>query len=89
MRIWGKVIKNNKIIKDEVVISDGEGSYQDNLKLCIKELCYKLDISKPYWLPPNVKEYNRRRKTTFNENHFIDEIDFDKFIIEEISSEEN
>lgn len=85
IKIWGKLIKNNKIIKNEVAISDVEGTYQDNLKLCIKELCYKFEISKPYWLPPNVKEYNRRRKTTFNENHFIDEIDFDKFIIEEIS----
>lgn len=89
IRIWGKVIKNNKIIKNEVAISAVEGTYQDNLKLCIKELCYKLDIPNPYWLPPNVKEYNRRRKTTFNENHFIDKIDFDKFTIEEISLEEN
>lgn len=84
IRIWGKLIKKNKIIKDEVVISNIAGDYQDNLKACITELCNKMDISKPYWLPPNVSEYNRRRKTSFNENHFIDQIDFDKFVIEEL-----
>ncbi|SKA72926.1 hypothetical protein SAMN05428976_101109 [Clostridium sp. USBA 49] len=84
IKIWGKIIKNNKIIKDEVVISNIDGTYQDNLKLCINELCNKFDISKPYWLPINMDEYNKRRKTTFNQHNFIEEIDFDKFVIEEI-----
>ncbi len=84
VKIWGKIIKNTKMIKEIVVVSDIDGSYQENLKACIKEVCYKLDIAKPYWLSPNVKEYNERRRTTFNQNHFIDKIDFDKFIIQQI-----
>lgn len=84
LKIWGKVIKNTRMIKETVVISDIDGSYQENLRACLKELCYKLDISKPYWLSPNVKEYNERRRTTFNQNHFIDKIDFDKLIIQQI-----
>lgn len=84
LKIWGKVIKNNKIIKDEVATSNIDGSYQDNLKQCIIELCYKFDISKPYWLPINLEQYNKRNKTIFNEHNFIEEIDFDKFTIEEI-----
>jgi hypothetical protein len=84
LKIWGKVIKDNRIIKDEVAISDIEGTYQDNLKACINELCYKFDISKPYWLPSNLDEYNKRSKTSFNEDNFIEEIDFDRFMIEEI-----
>lgn len=87
IRIWGKIIKETKIVKDEVVESNIDGSYQDNLKACITELCDKLDIPRPYWLPPNVKEYNIRRKTSFNYNHFIDEINFDKFVIEELKEE--
>lgn len=86
LKIWGRVIKKNKIVKEAIVTSDIEDSYQENLKQCIKEICYKLDISKPYWLPPNVEEYNNRRKTTFDKNHFIDEIDFDKFIIQEMDN---
>ena len=84
MKIWGKVIKNNKIIKDAVVTSDLDGSYQEKLKACITELCEKFDIAKPYWLPTNLEEYNKRNKTTFNLHNFMDEIDFDRFIIAEI-----
>lgn len=84
IRIWGKIIKKTKIVKDVVVVSNIDGSYQENLKASITELCDKLDIPRPYWLPPNVKEYNMRRKTSFNSNHFIEEIDFDKFVIEEL-----
>ena len=89
LKIWGKVMKNNKIIKDEVVISDIEAGYQENLKVCITELCNKLDISKPYWLPTNLEEYNKRNKTIFNQYNFIEEIDFDKFVIEELDEKED
>ncbi len=84
LKICGTLIKNNKIIKEEIVASDIEGSYQDNLKACIAEICYKMDISKPYWLPMNVNAYNERRKTIFTDNNFIDEKGFDKFVIEEL-----
>lgn len=84
IKIWGKILKNNKIIKDLVVTSDIEGSYQENLKECITVLCDKFDIQKPYWLPTNLEEYNRRNKTVFNYHNFMEEIDFDKFVIQEL-----
>jgi hypothetical protein len=84
LKLWGKLVKNNKIVKDAVVTANIDGTYQDNLKACIMELCEKFDISKPYWLPANMEEYNRRGKVIFNQHNFIDEIDFDRFIIEEI-----
>lgn len=88
LRVWGKIVKNNKIIKDNVVTSDEPESYQENLKLCIIELCNEFDIQKPYWLPNNLDEYNKRSKTIFNQHNFIEEIDFDMFVIEELASEE-
>jgi len=88
LKIWGKLINDNRIIKDEVSISEIEGSYQDNLKACISELCYKFDIATPYWLKSNINEYNKRHKTSFDGNNFIEEISFDKFMIEELKSDE-
>lgn len=88
LKIWGKIMRNNKIVMDDVVSCDIDGSYQDNLKQCILELCYKFDIEKPYWLPANLAEYNKRSKTSFNENNFIETINFDKFVIEEIGIED-
>lgn len=84
LKIWGKIMKDNRIVRDEVVQCDTHESYQENLKACIIELCYKFDISKPYWLPSNVNEYNRRSKTSFDQNNFIEEIDFHQFVIEEL-----
>ena len=84
IRIWGKIIKDNRIVKNKVAVSNIEGDYQEKLKLCIIELCEKLDISKPYWLPSNMEEYNRRYKTSFTFHNFIEDIDFDKFTIEEL-----
>jgi hypothetical protein len=84
LKIWGKLISENRIIKDEVAMCETYANYQENLKDCITELCYKFDISTPYWLKSNVNEYNKRHKTSFDENNFIDEISFDKFMIEEL-----
>lgn len=84
LKIWGKLIKDNKIIKDEVVEVDIERSYQDNLKVCLIEICHKMDIEKPYWLPYNLDEYNKRGKTIFTQDNFIEKIDFDKFEIMEL-----
>ncbi|WP_461204282.1 hypothetical protein [Clostridium sp. DL1XJH146] len=86
IKILGTIIKNNKIISEEIVISRDEGNYQEKLKECIVDICYRLDIEKPYWLPRNLKEYNKKSKTYFNKDNFVDEIRFDKFIIEEIDS---
>jgi len=88
LKIWGKLIKDNRIIKNEVSISETEETYQENLKMCITELCYKFDISTPYWLKPNINEYNKRHKTSFDKNNFIEEIDFDQFMIEELKPNE-
>lgn len=84
IKIWGKVISDNRIIKDEVSECETYESYQENLKACITDLCYKFDIETPYWLKSNVNEYNKRRKTAFDENNFMENISFDKFIIEEL-----
>ena len=86
LRIWGKLIIDTRIIKDEVSMSDHGDSHEENLMACISELCYKLDIETPYWLKSNINEYNKRHKTSFDENNFIEEIHFDKFTIEELRS---
>lgn len=84
LKIWGKILKNNKIMKDKVVVMGDAQNYQENLKKCMLKICKDFDIEKPYWLPSNVDEYNSRRKTSFTSDNFIDSIDFDKFTIEEI-----
>lgn len=89
LKVWGKVVKNNRIIKDKVISSNVEGGYQANLKACITTFCEELDIEKPYWLPYNLEEFNRRSKVTFDHNNFIEPVKFDKLIIEELGYQES
>lgn len=87
LRIWGKLIKDNKIIKDKVVELVVKNTYQEALKEAVTEICKEFDIAKPYWLNHNLEEYNNRSKTSFDENNFIEEIEFNKFEIEELDDE--
>lgn len=83
IRLWGKIMKSNKIIsqmESEYKYDDLE--YQEQLKYCIGEICREMDIQKPYWLNSNLKEYNKYKKTSFTQDNFIEEIEFDKFEIE-------
>lgn len=81
IRLWGKIIKENRMILNEVVMCNENIEYQQELKKCISELCYKFDISKPYWLQNNLEEFNKFKKTSFKQDNFIEEIDFDRFEI--------
>jgi hypothetical protein len=87
LKLSGRITRNTKIIKDEIVRIDIDGSYQDNLKEGLRSLCEIMDIATPYWLPHNVEQYNKRRRTTFTEHNFIEKIDFNKFIIMELKEE--
>lgn len=82
-RLWGKIIKNNKIIKD-IVIENSNSKLTDSQKLdvSIQEICYMFDLSKPLWLTNNEKEMPLYNKTSFRADHFIDPIDFDYLEIE-------
>lgn len=82
IRLWGKLIKDSKITGHAEFTCTEEIEYQEQLKICIKELCYALDLQKPFWLPKNLEEYNRTKKTSFIQDNFIEEIKFDRFEIQ-------
>lgn len=84
IKLWGKIIKNNKLVEQEVSECYDDIEYEAQLKKCIIEICYKFDIQKPYWLEKNLNEYNKIKKTSFTQDNFIEEIKFDRFEIEVI-----
>lgn len=82
IRLWGKIITNNKIVCQTEYTCNDEIEYQEQLKKCIIEICHKLDLAKPYWLPKNMEEYNKHKKTSFIQDNFIEDIKFDRFEIQ-------
>lgn len=81
IKLWGKIIKNHKIIMHEEYTCNADIDYQLQLKTCITEICSRLDIQKPYWLQKNLEEFNRYKKTSFKQDNFIEQINFDSFEI--------
>ena len=77
-RMWGKIIKNNHLLKDTVIsIGDYSLSRTQMVFQALDEICYEFDLSKPIWLDVNINEFKRHSKARFYQDSFVDSIDFD------------
>ena len=77
-RMWGKIWKDNHLIKDTVAcISDYSLSRTQMVFQALDEICYTFDLSKPIWLDANIREFQRRARTRFSRDCFVEQIDFD------------
>jgi hypothetical protein len=77
-RIWGKIRKDNKTVRDIVVTSEEPGlSNEERLQECIRKICYKFDLQRPMWLPNNQRDYDKYQRVELIQDNFIEVIDFD------------
>ena len=76
-RVWGKLFKDNRMIKDLTVCDDSQDTRTHKVLHALDEMCYAFDLSKPIWLDSNVREFQRHAKTRFRQDSFVDEVDFD------------
>ena len=76
LRLWGRIIKDNHLLKDATVTRD-----DDTRTHCImrglEELCMLWDLEKPIWLDKNIEEFKRHSKTRFYQDSFIERLEFD------------
>lgn len=77
MRLWGKIWKDNRLLKDKVICNETDDTRTHKIFQSLEELCYDWDLSKPIWLDSNIREFQRHDKTRFSSDNFIDSIDFD------------
>ncbi len=77
MRIWGKIFKDNRMLRDMVVTNDTDDTRTHKVFQALDEICYAFDLSKPLWLDSTIAEFQRHSKCRFNSDNFIDSIDFD------------
>ena len=87
-RMWGKLWKDNHLLKDHVVEnSDYSMTRTAMIFQAVEEICQELDLSQPIWLDSNIKEFQRIARTRFRKDSFIESIDFDYLeihVIEEL-----
>jgi hypothetical protein len=76
-RLWGKIFKDNRLIKDTVVTNDTAITRTHKILEALESICIEFDLSKPIWLKVNISEFKARGKTRFYPDSFIESIDFD------------
>ena len=86
-RLWAKLIKDNRLIFDNVIINDTDSTRTHKIFDAIETFCYEQDLSKPIWLDSNISNFKRHNKVRFTSDNFIDEISFDYLEIEIIEED--
>ena len=76
-RMWGKVWKNNHLLKDTVIeISDFSLTRTQMIFQALENICLEFDLEQPIWLESNINEFKRHDKTRFHQDNFIEVLDF-------------
>ena len=61
-RVWGKIFKDNRLIRDITVSDDTEDTRTHKVFHALDEICHDFDLSRPIWLDSNIQEFRRHAK---------------------------
>ena len=81
IRIWAKLLKNGKIIRQLVYERVGIMDYSLFFDY-VREICEKLDIPTPVIIKTHLFNYAKYNNVKFKADDFIEKIDFDKLVLE-------
>lgn len=76
-RLWGRMMKHQRIIRQETIEIEG-----DDIEEAFLEICRRFDVQRPIQLPKHNREFEKFGRTFFSKEHFTESIDFDKLEIE-------
>ena len=77
-RLWGKLFKNNKLLRDTIYEND-DPALTRTLKIFagLENICQEFDLSVPIWLDSNISDFRRVSRTRFTLDSFVGESGFD------------
>jgi len=76
-RLWGRMMKHQRIIRQETIEIEN-----DDIEEAFLEICRRFDVQRPIQLPKHNREFEKFGRTFFAKEHFTESIDFDKLEIE-------
>ena len=86
-RLWGKIWKDNHMIKDTVICDDSEDTRTHKVFHALQEICYDFDLANPIWLDKTINDFKRHSKTRFYQDNFVETIEFDYLEIQVIEED--
>jgi hypothetical protein len=81
VRIWAKILKNNKIIKQCVYENDNPIDYSEFLTY-VRSICERLDCPTPVLIKTHLFNYAKYNNVKFTKDDFVEVVDFDKLVLE-------
>ena len=86
-RLWGKIWKDNHMIKDTVICDNSEDTRTHKIFHALQEICYDFDLANPIWLDKTINDFKRHSKTRFYQDNFVETVDFDYLEIQVIEED--
>ena len=83
MKIWAKVMKGDKILRD-VIYENDLTLTPSNFQRTLQEISYKLDVATPVTLPSHYKHFERFNRVKYLPRDFIEEVDYTSFVLERV-----
>lgn len=87
MRIWARIFKDNRMLKDVVIENNENDTRTHKIFDAIEKIAYEFDLAKPIWLDSNIKEFKKLSKVKFRQDSFIEEVEFDYLEIQVIEED--
>ena len=81
IRIWAKVMKKDKILKQFVYERFETMDYSEFFNY-VSEICTELDIPTPVIIKTHLFNYAKYNVLRFKKDDFVESIDFDKLVLE-------
>ena len=81
IRIWAKLMKNGKIVKQYVYEREGLTDYSVFFDY-VKDICEALDVPTPVLIKTHLFNYAKYNNVKFKADDFVEKINFDKLILE-------
>ena len=82
-KIWAKVIKDGKIIKQLSYEREDKFSYSQFFNY-LADICEGLDVATPVLLKTHVFNYAKFSTVRFIPRYFAESVDFDKLVLDNI-----
>ncbi len=86
-RLLARIFKDNRMLKDTVIVDDREDTRTHKVFHALDEVCYQFDLGKPIWLDKTIADFKRHNKTRFTQDNFIEGIEFDYLEIQIIEED--
>ncbi len=83
VRIWAKVMKNGKIMKQFVYEREGTTDYSIFFEY-VRDICEALDIPTPVLIKTHLFNYAKYNTVRFTADDFVEKTDFDKLVLENL-----